>query len=88
VIPLLISAAAKIAGPAIAAANQTAPTSLESGLNAKTNPIFSSSFAVGSGANATSEARLSEGLPSEVGGLPTEYLLLGGFALVAILLVK
>lgn len=86
-ISLFSSLAGPIGGVA-SAALESGPTSLESGLNAKTNPIFASSFAVGSGANATSSARLSEGLPAEVGGIPTEYLLLGVMALVAVLLIK
>ena len=84
----LVSGLASVGGGIASAALAPSPTSLESGLNAKTNPVFSSSFAVGSGANATSEARQSDGLPSEIGGIPTEYLLLGGFVLVAVLLIK
>jgi hypothetical protein len=45
----------------VGAANEKGPTTLESGLNSKTNPIFSNSFSVGTGSKATSSPSYSDG---------------------------
>lgn len=63
-------------------ANASSPQAIENTLNAKTNPVFSNSFAVGRGATATSSPNVSAG--EAAAGIPPAYIL-GGAVLLALL---
>lgn len=79
-IPFL-QAAGSLFGAGAAAA--PGPDLLESSLSAKINPTFANSFAVGSGADATSSPTVSgDAAPSLP--IPTEYLVVGGILFVAV----
>ena len=69
-----------------ASSSDSSTKSLETALNQKTQPVFASSFAVGSGSSANSMPSL--GGDNAAGGIPTWALVGGGIAaLFAFLLI-
>ena len=71
------------AAGATKAANEGTPKSLQSSLDAETNNVFSNSFAVGTGASATSSPTTGSNPGAGGFSLSPNVLLLGGAALLA-----